>query len=127
MPKLGPIKRKNLIRCLKQLGWEGPFSGGKHQFMSKGNLILRVPNPYKKDIGKELLIRILRQAKIGKEEWEGVQCDGSQGPHRKGWPFWVKSMVPHRSAVGYFNLCRHGSFNVMAGVLTCHPRSAVGC
>lgn len=72
MLKLGPIKRKNLIRCLKQLGWEGPFSGGKHQFMSKGNLILRVSNPYKKDIVKELLIRILRQAKIGKEEWEGV-------------------------------------------------------
>ncbi|MFH1734879.1 MAG: type II toxin-antitoxin system HicA family toxin, partial [bacterium] len=62
MPKFGPTKRKDLIRNPKKLGWKGPFSGGKHQFMQKGDLTLRIPNPHQGDIGKELLIRILRQA-----------------------------------------------------------------
>ena len=29
MPKFGPIKRKDLIRYLQQLGFTGPYSGGK--------------------------------------------------------------------------------------------------
>lgn len=70
MPRLGPIKRKELIVYLKQLGFEGPYSGGKHQFMAKGSLTLRIPNPHRGDIGKELLARILRQAAIEKNEWE---------------------------------------------------------
>lgn len=70
MPQFGPISRKELIRCLKQLGFEGPFSGGKHQFMLNGNLTIHVPNPHQADIGRELLGRILRQAAITKEEWE---------------------------------------------------------
>jgi len=70
MPPFGLIKRKDLIRYLKQHGFKGPYSGGKHQFMSKGEITLRVPNPHQADIGKELLSRILRQAEISKEEWE---------------------------------------------------------
>ncbi len=31
MPAFGPIQRNDLIRYLKQLGFEGPYSGGKHQ------------------------------------------------------------------------------------------------
>ncbi len=72
MPKFGPVKRKEFVRCLKKLGWEGPYSGGKHQFMTKRDLTIRIPNPHKSDIGNELLIRILKQAKISKEEWEKV-------------------------------------------------------
>jgi predicted RNA binding protein YcfA (HicA-like mRNA interferase family) len=70
MPRFGPIKRKDLIRYLKQLNFEGPYSGGKHQFMVKGNITLRLPNPHQSDIGKDLLARILRQAGITIEEWE---------------------------------------------------------
>lgn len=70
MPPFGPIKRKDLIRHLKQLGFEGPYSGGKHQFMTRGNLTIRVPNPHPGDVGMEVLSRILRQAGIAKEEWE---------------------------------------------------------
>jgi len=36
MPRLGPIKRRDLIRYLRQLGFEGPFSGGRHEFMAPG-------------------------------------------------------------------------------------------
>lgn len=50
MPRVGPIKRKDLIRYLRQLSFDGPYSGGKHQFMLKGTLSLRVPNPHQSDI-----------------------------------------------------------------------------
>ena len=70
MPRFGPVKRRDLIRYLGRLGFEGPYSGGKHQFMIKGDITLRLPNPHRSDIGKELLARILRQARIDREEWE---------------------------------------------------------
>ena len=70
MPRFGAISRANLIRYLRQLGFDGPYSGGKHQFMLKGDLTLRIPNPHQGDIGKELLARLLRQAGIDKDEWE---------------------------------------------------------
>jgi hypothetical protein len=38
--------------------------------MVKGHLRLVMPNPHAGEISKELLIRILRQAKISREEWE---------------------------------------------------------
>ncbi len=72
MPPFGPIKRRDLIGGLRQVGFEGPYSGGKHQFMVKGDVTLRVPNPHRTDIGRELLARILRQAGISKEEWENA-------------------------------------------------------
>lgn len=70
MPRFGPVKRRDLIRCLRQIGFEGPYSGRKHQFMVKGGLSVRLPNPHQSDIGKELLRRILRQANIKLDEWE---------------------------------------------------------
>ena len=70
MPRLGPIKRFELITYLQILGFEGPYSGGKHQFMLKGVIRLRLPNPHRGDIGTELLSRILKQAGIDKNNWE---------------------------------------------------------
>ena len=70
MPSFGPIARKDLIRALRRAGFDGPYSGGKHPFMLKGDLTLTVPNPHHGDIGRELLTRILSQAGISREEWE---------------------------------------------------------
>jgi predicted RNA binding protein YcfA (HicA-like mRNA interferase family) len=70
MPHFGPIKRRDLVHYLRQAGFEGPYSGGKHQIVLKGNITLRLPNPHQSDIGKEFLARILRQARISKDEWE---------------------------------------------------------
>lgn len=70
MPPFGPVKRKDLIRYFKLCGFEGPYSGGKHQFMTGGEITIRVPNPHQGDIGRELLLRILRQAGISKKAWE---------------------------------------------------------
>ncbi|HHT9131592.1 MAG TPA: hypothetical protein ACFYED_03815 [Candidatus Tripitaka californicus] len=38
--------------------------------MVKGEITLSVPNPHKGDIGRELLSRVLRQAKIDRDTWE---------------------------------------------------------
>ena len=70
MPALRPIKRNDLISYLKQLGFSGPYSGGKHQFMIKGQLRLTLPNPHQNDIGINLLNKILKQAGVSKQEWE---------------------------------------------------------
>ena len=55
MPAFAPIKRKDLISALKQTGFEGPYAGGKHEFLVKGNLRLTLPNPHQGEISKELL------------------------------------------------------------------------
>ena len=69
MPIIGPVKRKDLIKYLKQLGFEGPYSGGKHQFMIREHLRLTIPNPHVSDISSGLLIRILK-ADIPRDQWE---------------------------------------------------------
>lgn len=70
MPGFGPIKRIDVIRHLRDLGFEGPYAGGKHQYMIKGELKLAIPNPHQSDISRDLLARILRQAGIDRETWE---------------------------------------------------------
>lgn len=70
MPPFGPIKRKDLVRHLKQAGFEGPYSGGKHQFMVNDEITIRVPNPHQADIGVDLPARILRQADIKRDDRE---------------------------------------------------------
>ena len=69
MPKLSPVSFSDLVRKLRALDFEGPFSGGKHLFMVKGDLRLTIPNPHRQDIGVDLLKRILRQGRIQRDEW----------------------------------------------------------
>lgn len=70
MPSFGPIKRADLIRAMRQAGFSGPEPGGKHQIMLRGGLTVRIPNPHRSDIGKNLLAEVLREAGITREEWE---------------------------------------------------------
>ena len=72
MPPFSSIKRKELIRQLKKLEFTGPFAGGKHQYMVRGQLKVWIPNPHQGDISRDLLARILRQANITREEWESL-------------------------------------------------------
>jgi predicted RNA binding protein YcfA (HicA-like mRNA interferase family) len=72
MPPFGPIKRKDLIKALKQVGFEGPYVGGKHEFLVKGELRLVLPNPHQGEISKDLLARILRQANLSRTAWENL-------------------------------------------------------
>lgn len=70
MPAWGPTKRRDLIARLRRLGFTGPFSGGKHEFMVRDQLVLTIPNPHRGDIGVGLLSVILREAGISRKEWE---------------------------------------------------------
>jgi len=57
------------VRCLQKLGFDGPYKGGKHYFMVKADLIVTIPNPHRKEIGVDLLARILKQARVTREDW----------------------------------------------------------
>ncbi len=70
MPAIGPVKRKDLIAGLRALGFEPPVAGGDHQYMKGRGRRVRIPNPHMEDISRGLLVRILRQAGIEREEWD---------------------------------------------------------
>ena len=72
MARLGPIKRSDLIHYLRKLGFDGPYSGGKHQFMIRDSTTITIPNPHGGDIGRDYLLRILRQAGIDRSDWESL-------------------------------------------------------
>ncbi|MEG4232780.1 type II toxin-antitoxin system HicA family toxin [Microcoleus sp. Pol11C3] len=57
---------------MREVGFDGPYPGGKHQYMVKGELKLTIPNPHQGDISQALLSRILRQGNITRNEWEGL-------------------------------------------------------
>ena len=73
MPRLGPVKRRSLIRYLRELGFEGPYVGGKHQYMVRGEIKLAIPNPHQGDISEDFLVRILQQAGVARDEWERLK------------------------------------------------------
>jgi len=66
------IAWRKLVQKFRRLGFDGPYSSGRHFFMSKEELKVRIPNPHRGDISKHLLAEILRQADISFEEWERV-------------------------------------------------------
>jgi predicted RNA binding protein YcfA (HicA-like mRNA interferase family) len=69
-----PISRRELVRRFRSLGFTGPVSGGRHQFMQKGPLKVRIPNPHGSEaIGGPLLKEILRQAGIRPSDWRNAR------------------------------------------------------
>ena len=68
--KLVPVSRRELIRRLGDLGFNGPFTGTDHEFMTKGAVRVKLPNQHRgQDIGVDLLVRILRDSVISRDEW----------------------------------------------------------
>ena len=68
LPKQTP--RREIIRKFRALGWDGPFSGGSHQFMRRGTHTVRIPNPHgQEQIGQPLLRQLLLESDISEEEW----------------------------------------------------------
>lgn len=68
MPK--PIAWKKLIKKFRNLGFDGPYSGGRHLFMIRGDFKIHIPNPHRSDISGALIAEILRQAGINSKEWD---------------------------------------------------------
>ena len=67
---INPLPPREIHRKFRALGFQGPYKGGKHYFMVKGRLKVRVPNPHGQDISRDLIREILRQAGISPEDWE---------------------------------------------------------
>ena len=70
MPK--PLSRKRLIKKLKKLGFVGPYSGGKHQFMERGELKIFIPNPHHGDLGSRLISLIIKELEIPSRDFDGL-------------------------------------------------------
>lgn len=70
MPK--NISWRKLVQKFRHLGFDGPYGGGRHLFMKKGELKVIIPNPHQGDIDRHLLSEILRQADISTKEWNEV-------------------------------------------------------
>jgi predicted RNA binding protein YcfA (HicA-like mRNA interferase family) len=60
------------VRKLKGLGFDGPFPGGRHEWMRKGSMRVTVPNPHEGGIDPGLIRRILHHAKISADEWNNA-------------------------------------------------------
>jgi predicted RNA binding protein YcfA (HicA-like mRNA interferase family) len=71
--KITPVSWTELVKRLKTFGFDGPYHGGKHPYMIRGDLVMTIPNPHRAEISVDLLARILRQARISREEW--VLCE----------------------------------------------------
>ena len=70
MPK--NISWRKLIQKFRRLGFDGPYSGGRHLFMVKGSLKVHIPNKHERDISRHLISEILRQADISVDDWNKV-------------------------------------------------------
>ena len=70
MARLKPVSRREFIQRPEVLGYEGPYSGGRHEFMLREGRRLILPNPHRGDISLDLLTRLLRQAGVTRQEWE---------------------------------------------------------
>lgn len=68
MPK--NISWRKLVQKFRKLGFDGPYSGGRHLFMVKDKLKVRIPNPHRGDISKHLIGEIIKQAGISVKDWE---------------------------------------------------------
>lgn len=58
MPKLKPLKAKEVIKKLKKLGFSGPFPGGKHVRMVHEGKRMIIPIPVHKN--KDISVGLIR-------------------------------------------------------------------
>jgi len=74
MPRLGPIRRQDLIRYLRLLAFEGPYSGGRHQFMARQDIRSGYLTPIEVISGESSLQEYY--AKPISAGMSGRSCDG---------------------------------------------------
>ena len=65
------LARREIIQKLRALGFDGPYSGGNHEYVVKGSLKVRVPNPHSgQSVSVGLIKKIIKQAGTTPEDWE---------------------------------------------------------
>ncbi len=71
MPRLTSVSWREFVDRLRELGFDGPFAGGRHPQLRRGEVTMILPNPHDGDIGVDFLRRLLRQAGVARDEWLG--------------------------------------------------------
>ena len=73
MSRWTPCKRREFIRRLRQLGFDGPFSGTRHQFMISGDHRLTIPSNVEYSVAQlKMMIQEaegILEREITLEEW----------------------------------------------------------
>ena len=73
MSRWTPCKRNDFIRCLRKLGFQGPFSGTRHQFMVYSSHRLAIPSNSEYSVHQlRMMVREVEQIfgrPISVEEW----------------------------------------------------------
>lgn len=76
MSRWTPCKRADFIRKIRKLGFEGPFSGTRHQFMVFGHLRLAIPShsEYSAPELRMMLheVEVILGRRIALEEWARI-------------------------------------------------------
>ena len=76
MSRWTPCKRGDFIRRLRRLGFEGPFSGSKHQFMVIGQNRLTIPTNAEYSVPQlRMMLREIEPVigrSMSSEEWNGL-------------------------------------------------------
>ena len=71
MTRFAPVPWRELVQRFRDLAFSGPYAGGRHPQMRRGDVTLIIPNPHEGDISVGLLKRLLRQAGVSRKEWLG--------------------------------------------------------
>ena len=71
MKRLTPISWREFVERMRELGFEGPYAGGRHPQTRRGDVTVIIPNLHEGEIGVGFLKRLLRQAGVSREEWLG--------------------------------------------------------
>lgn len=73
MPVWNPIKRRDFIRKLRCLGFEGPYAGSRHEFMVLGNYRQTIPSNAEYSVPQlRMLVRqveVILNRNLSAEEW----------------------------------------------------------
>lgn len=68
--KLTPVSRRELIKRLIELGFDGPYPGTRHDVMARGEISIIIPNSHRgEEVSKSLIARILKQAGVSRQDW----------------------------------------------------------
>lgn len=76
MSRWTPLKRRTFVRRLRTLGFEGPYSGARHQFLIYQNHRLAIPSnaeysvPQVRMMVKE--VEEILERKISLQEWANL-------------------------------------------------------
>lgn len=70
MSSIIPVPYRVLLNKLKNLGLGEPYQGRKHPYMTRGEIVIILPNPHQgEDVDVKLTKAILKAARISRDEW----------------------------------------------------------